>query len=830
MIIQFSSSDLITTRVLLTTFSVLLLTLFALNKLFPTDDPYRCKALLGSNGRYGSWINAPNENGSRAPFTNWQPDACMLHHYTPDDIKQCMGDRPILFSGDSTVRQVYWAMGRLLDRKMAEEIRENTNLQNNYTMKLKGVELRHIWNPYLQTSVFAPQLEAFSKKKHGHTLNEGRLQHWNQQNHGLYSEQHDEVPGLVLLGAGAWFALWHFNHVSYPRFKSALDNITEILHLEDLPDFGTAPMDAQGIGDEVFIAPAKPPDCDLLPKWRKTEKGYQRGELEALNEYLYRQEDKHHLRLLRSFPALSYQQPETMVDLKQTGMHVIDSVAEMKANILLNLRCNAKLDRKIGHPFTRTCCTDYGQRSWAHGIILWSTFAYTAFWAFMQLLDIFIPTTTKWWRQPNTTVASLTVALLYCYLADRMQILAKGNTEFMPQELRILACICLIIALVTVRKTKSRIPPHFTLLSYTTLTEDTNVLSRDQIDEWKGWMLFTLLICHWTGAPRNSPVELLNRLLISIYVFQSSYSHTVYFLANRDFSFRYIATTLLRLNLLSCTLSYIMDTNYMFYFLPPFISFWFLITYATFAPYRSLNDSSETVIGKITASFIIVTVILKFTPVCRGLFTLLHLFFRSKWDHDAWISQANADGVVPFLGMFAGVIHQHVRHSSAWYTDYKSAIIPSIAGILGYTYFYARLEDKSVLISLYPSASVIPIVSIIALRNATTTLRNYNSAAAAWLGRYSLELYVFQFHILLAGDGSGLLLLDNFTGNNGLFMGRWRDLVVLLPIYLYISHVVAEATEGITGLFTNKPVQEEEQDMKQLNTIKSVFKRTSINI
>ncbi|KAF5611645.1 o-acetyltransferase CAS1 [Fusarium subglutinans] len=821
MITQFSPSDPIISRILLTTFSVLLFTLFAFNTLLPSDDPYRCQPLLGSNGRYGSWINTPNENGSRAPFTNWQPEGCMLHHYTPDDIKQCMGDRPLLFSGDSTVRQVYWAMARLLDRKMAVELRENTDLPSNYIFNLNGVELRSIWNPYLETSAFASQLEVFSKKKHG--LHEERLQHWNQENHGLYSETHDEVPGLVLLGAGAWFALRQFNHVSYPSFKSALDNITQILHLENLPDFGTAPMDAQGIGDEVFIAPAKPPDYDLLPKWRKAAKGYQRGELEALNEYLYSQEDKHHLRLLRSFPALSYQQPETMVDITETGMHVIDSVAEMKANILLNLRCNAKLDRKIGHPFTRTCCTDYGQRSWAHSIMLWSTFVYMTFWTVMQLLNISIPTTTKRWMQPSTTVATFAVALLYCYLADRTQILAKGNKEFTPQEVRILACICLIIALVTVRKTKPHIAPCFPLLSNSNLAEDTNILSKDQIDEWKGWMLFTLLIYHWTGAPLNSPVEILNRLLISIYVFQSSYSYTVYFLVEKDFSFRYIAVTLLRLNLLSCTLSYTMGTNYMFYFLPAFISFWFLITYATLAPYRRLNDRSEIVIGKITASFIIVTVILNFTPVCRGLFKLQQLVFSGKWDHDAFISQAVADGVVPFIGMFAGVIRQHVRHSSTWYTDYRNAIIPSMAGLLGYSYFYARLEDRSAFTSLYPSVSIIPIMSIIALRNATTTLRNYNSAAAVWLGRYSLELYAFHFHILLAGDGSGLLLLDNFTRNNGLFMGRWRDLVILLLTYLYISYAVAEATDGCTGLLTDA-------NTKQFSTIQSILKHLSINL
>jgi hypothetical protein len=38
----------------------------------------------------------------------------MLHHYTADEIRECMGDRHMVFSGDSTTRQVYWGMSRLV--------------------------------------------------------------------------------------------------------------------------------------------------------------------------------------------------------------------------------------------------------------------------------------------------------------------------------------------------------------------------------------------------------------------------------------------------------------------------------------------------------------------------------------------------------------------------------------------------------------------------------------------------------------------------------------------------------------------------------------------
>lgn len=82
----------------------------AINQLQFGDDPYRCKALLND----GNWLDTPAENGSRAPFNNWQPQGCMLHKYKKEEIEQCMEGRHMLFVGDSTTRQVFYGMARLV--------------------------------------------------------------------------------------------------------------------------------------------------------------------------------------------------------------------------------------------------------------------------------------------------------------------------------------------------------------------------------------------------------------------------------------------------------------------------------------------------------------------------------------------------------------------------------------------------------------------------------------------------------------------------------------------------------------------------------------------
>lgn len=81
-----------------------------INYLNLSDDPYRCNSLLHD----GTWLDQPDENGNRDPFEHWQPRGCMMHEYDNDDIKDCMEGRHMVFFGDSTTRQIFWGMARLV--------------------------------------------------------------------------------------------------------------------------------------------------------------------------------------------------------------------------------------------------------------------------------------------------------------------------------------------------------------------------------------------------------------------------------------------------------------------------------------------------------------------------------------------------------------------------------------------------------------------------------------------------------------------------------------------------------------------------------------------
>lgn len=677
----------------------------------------------------------------------------------------------------------------------------NAGTHESYDMTLEGVRLKQIWNPWYETGSRNPalthELEVFSKEKH----------------HSVPVDQ-QEGAALIFLGAGSWHALNYPHQESIPMFRDAIDNITDILQLQDLPEFGTSPMDVEdGVGNEVFIAPITPPFYNDLPRSRTDPKGLHRGEIEAMDDWLYDIEEERNIRLLRSFLQLSYNEPQTVVDRKATGFHVVDSVAEVKAQILLNLRCNAKLDKIDGYPYDRTCCADYGSGpDFTQLAILTLTVLYVIACLAFELCDVVTSAEKPRSNWLNMKIGVFAVALLYCYFADRTQIFAKGFKNFVPFEFTVLTALCLALGIFTIRKTKFRAPRVVvsdpTATATETIREDAGILSRDQTEEWKGWMQAVILVYHWTGGSQNLPIYMFVRLLVASYLFQTGYGHTIYFLAKGDFSFRRVANVMIRLNLLSCILPYIMNTDYMFYYFAPLVSFWFFIVYGTFALASKYNENTKHVLIKVVLSFVATWVVLTKTPLTEWAFAVLKTIFRIDWNLKEWEFRVSLDGFIVFAGMIAGVVQQRVKRNSAWYTNYKAAVIPSamVIGMYAVHCMYS-FSDKQSYNALHPCISFLPILAFIALRNATTPLRNIYSGAAAWLGRCSLETFILQFHIYLAADTKGVLLFDFFKGDNSLFGDRWRDLVIIVPIFIWTSHLVAEASGSIVKLVTAKPVE-----------------------
>ncbi|KAK0384664.1 hypothetical protein NLU13_8750 [Sarocladium strictum] len=766
--------------------AVTLVVLFGILKdsLVPSSDPHRCSALMSR----GTWRDPLDSEGLRQSLKHWEPDGCMLHKYSANDIRDCVEGRHLLFIGDSTTRQVYWATARQLDENKANELEAASKAHEDYDAEFDGVRLVFHWNPYLKLD-----------KEHDITVTE--LQRYYKQRTNPRPVQDQENAAAILIGTGAWFAANLEASVALRNFSQAYSDLRGIVHHSDFPSAISQPFDeTDGMGPQIFVAPPVPPIYGDDNSRVKDGKGVASESVVALQNWLEEYDLENNLPLLRAFPLLTNNEPEAIDDLQNTGFHVIKSVADIKANIILNARCNAKLDRMHGYPYDRTCCTDYSILPPLQILLLGLCVGYLAL---CVLNEIRLLGDADHARSGlfNLDLGIFVTALLACYWADRTQAFAKGSKAFESWEFSALCLLAAAVCVATMAKTAPPRPKPGQQDADVSLA-DTKPLSRDQTDEWKGWMQAIILIYHWTGGSRVLGIYIGVRLLVAAYLFQTGFGHAVYFVSKKDFSFKRVASVLLRLNLLSCALPFVMHTEYMFYYFAPLVSFWFLIVYATFAVGSQYNDNPRALMAKFGVAATICPGLVLWTPLLDWVFAVLGAVFRIEWDLREWQFRLGLDGFIVYIGVFMGIASVQTKVYNQLLTQSKG-----IVGLLGagamLVYWWASstyLGEKKLYNQFHPFISFIPILGFIALRNINATARLWFSRGMAWLGRCSLETFTLQFHLFLAADTKGLLLTGLFSGNGSLFQDRWRDFFLIAALFLWLSWRVAEATNAMVKL------------------------------
>lgn len=93
-------------------------------------------------------------------------------------------------------------------------------------------------------------------------------------------------------------------------------------------------------------------------------------------------------------------------------------------------------------------------------------------------------------------------------------------------------------------------------------------------------------------------------------------------------------------------------------------------------------------------------------------------------------------------------------------------------------------------------ASVVPVLAYVLLRNATVGLRATTSRLYTYFGRISLETFIAQFHIWLAMDTRGLLVV---------VPGSWLlNFIVVSVLFVCVSDVASAVTGKLTDWICGK--------------------------
>lgn len=410
----------------------------------------------------------------------------------------------------------------------------------------------------------------------------------------------------------------------------------------------------------------------------------------------------------------------------------------------------------------------------------------------------------------------IALAICLCFYADRTQIFNKVPKQFVLKHFAAMCGSVFLLGIISIRRSTTRYSTTPSTVA------DQPFLSRDQTDEWKGWMQFFILIYHYTGGSKILWIYEIVRVLVASYLFMTGFGHTIYFYKKNDYSLKRVASVLVRLNLLSCALPYMMRTDYMFYYFAPLVSFWFVIIYLTMAIYHNKNDNLAFLLGKILASAATVTTINLTPGILEILFWILRYTCRIKWNLDEWRFRVALDGYIVYFGMIVAILFTNLAERGKlrsaipeqWFRLGRIlTILASVIVIPGWWDLTRRSPDKFDYNWWQPWISFLPIVSFVVLRNSHRILRNYHSTVYAWLGGCSLETFTLQFHIWLAGDTKGLLALGLFNRRGVYHDGRLIDFLIITPIFLWVSWCVAKATDVLTKWIVNGP----EKDLPPLN-------------
>ncbi|KAK2461985.1 hypothetical protein APHAL10511_006448 [Amanita phalloides] len=698
-------------------------------------DPMRCGALLNK----GSWLDREQ--------LKWQPDGCMLHDYSTREIRQCFGQKRLIFAGDSTTRKLFYQTARILDNKLPAAPPRNNQKHADVDLSTSyGIGLSFIWDPYLNSS-------------HVYNLIEGR-------------SNLRPRPALLVIGSGLWYMRYSSTSGGLPAWQA---NMGRILH-------GISESKAK-ISDAIVMLPIE----QVVPSKLSPERAatMRSSDIDAMNSYfLHRISPPSSSTTNSRRPSLPVALPLVFnqmlaASLTEDGLHYADSVIRAQATILLNMRCNGFLPKVF--PFDKTCCNRYPRPSFVHtivllAIILWGPYTYlkSANAGDQNLFTLF--------ASKEAAPLTLSVSIAIIFVADRTGIWLKEHKHFDSWTFGLMCFGSLFYGLVTVKHSD----------------KDLGFLNRDQTDEWKGWMQVFILIYHYLGASKVSGVYNPTRVLVAAYLFMTGFGHTTYYLRKADFSFLRIAQVLVRLNLLTLLLAYAMNTNYLSYYFAPLVSWWYLVVYGTMVIASHYNDRTLVVLCKIISSAFLVTVFIRQPRLLEFLFGLLEHLCNVRWQAREWTFRVTLDLWVVYAGMiFALACHKcnslRVSDDPRWPLVAKIAVGLSFVALMWYLVFELSQKSKYAYNAWHPYVSFIPILAFVVLRNATVILRSAHSQAFAFIGKCSLETFIIQYHLWLAGDTKGILLVIPGT--------KWRPINFLITtfIFIYISDRVAHATSYIAN-------------------------------
>ncbi|KAF3064026.1 putative O-acetyltransferase CAS1 [Daldinia childiae] len=718
------------------------------------NDPHRCLTLLNN----GTWSPlAPD--GSR----RWEPKDCRMVEHTADFLHGCLNDRKVVFIGDSTIRQLFWAATKQVAHRKSEtrikRLLQSNGKHHDISFRADNVQLEFIWDPWLNSTVLHDVLKSF------HALS-------TSLDVEAIVGMDELSPMLVILGAPGLWAARYGGDDYLNLFKRAVTGVVPYLSPSLDNNISLAMETTRGpddIPNRIFLTPVGIPDYSNLAPNRS--KSITPERIETMNNYLS-QVFPNNLSYIpwvyNRIPTLSKR------DFDIDGLHASDSMAALKLNIAFNALCNPAASAR-SRSFKGTCCAVTPPNYAA--LIVFVLFGTSA--GFVAGARRHLETAgSSGVVQFTEILKNVLATLLWCWYADGTYYLIRAERHY-EQNAFVAAClIWLVVSVLSSRKAPQQTDGLSSSKRDARYYRGPGYLSRNQSNEIKGLMQGIILLYHYHYASQALWVYKIIRLFISGYLYISGYAHTLYLLETNDFSLNRVMEILCRLNFLSVFLSYVMRTTYTSYYFAPVVTFWYLVLYAMLRFFKSYNRDLRWLLLKIAITIRLTNIFILSPGILETVTGFIHDVFYISIDVEEMRFRLRLDRYITFIGIIVAALTHRAsirRERNFLQFGWVGAIftlrftlwlaIVCVGSTI--TFFYVTqtyLQEKQAYNQIHPFISWIPILSFIVLRNSHRMLRDRCLYLPNLLGRISLETYILQYHIWLGGDATAKLFIGYWEG------------------------------------------------------------------
>ena len=128
-----------------------------------------------------------------------------MHDYQAKDISACLPSKRIVLVGDSTIRQIFWALAKKLDVEQAKNRLTTAGKHLDMEFIGAGVNLAFIWDPLLNSTALQDELARHRPVTESKTK--------------------DKIgAGILLVGGGLWHAK-HLGNASFDKFQETIHGL-----------------------------------------------------------------------------------------------------------------------------------------------------------------------------------------------------------------------------------------------------------------------------------------------------------------------------------------------------------------------------------------------------------------------------------------------------------------------------------------------------------------------------------------------------------------------------------------------------------------------------